>query len=85
MEHITKNQSYLAAFLLMVSAVVMDQVLSLLPAMLGTSITVFSFLMGMGWICDHSDMPGWPRLSLNRKIAMAGIPAIAVLAISLFR
>jgi hypothetical protein len=86
MEHITKNHSYLAAFLLMVSAIAMDEVLSsALPSGLGTSITVFLFSMCLLWICDHSGMPRMPRLSLGRKITMAGVPAIGGLAIYLFR
>ena len=86
MEHITKSQSYAAAFLLMVSAIVMDEILSsALPAGLATSITAFSFSMCLFWICDHSDMSGWPRISFSRKIAMAGIPAIASFPIYLFR
>ena len=86
MKKLTKGQTYLAAFLLIVGAVAIEELLSLvLAAGIAKSLTLFVFVMLLMWVLDKSPMPGWRRLNVPNKLIFAGLLSLAPHVLGLIR
>ena len=86
MKKLTRGQTYLAAFLLIVGAVAIEELLSLvLSAGISKSLTLFVFVMLLMWVLDQSPMPGWRRLNLPNKLIFAGLLSLAANVLSFLR
>jgi hypothetical protein len=79
---VTRNQTLLAAFLLMVGVIAADAMLSrVLSAEVSLAVVSFSFVLSLMWLLDRSPIRQWPRSTFGHKVVVAGIMAIAPYAL----
>jgi len=79
---VTKNQTFLAVFLLVVGVIASDGLLSrVLSAEVSLAVVSFSFILSLMWLLDRSTIRQWPRSTFGHKVVVAGIMAIAPYAL----